>query len=503
MPDYRKGAKNVVECKIYHNNQSYVKQLELNLRDSLIKLDDEFKKKSLNIVIQWGKKIEKNNYDNTDYICNTNEAISNVSDRLRMFRILKINGIDIPNIIKTGITKLGKPQYQMEQVKAIRNYRVFVFQFQTLVIYRSNDDLVWLSTDMSKVNHKYYEVSESENFETKRIALLAQRTIYSLGLDFGSVLIGVTSNKKRVVLDVEHTPKLNIKREKLYREAIIRFIKQYAKDMDTTEPIIGADPEFMFKDKQGKMVLASKYFSKNGKVGCDARTINRNKAKRPLAEIRPDPSGNPDKVIESIKNIIDEAVAHINLPSIEWIAGSMPFKGYSIGGHVHFSNVKLNSPIARALDNYLAVPIALIEDPVTARKRRLKYGFLGDVRSQFHGGFEYRTLGSWVLSPQISKAVLHLSQFIVKNYTVLKANNFQSFTNQKKFYSMNREQLKKYYIDIWKQLEATPNFVSIQKKVNIIPEMISKEQIWEESNDFKINWRSKTYKISNKRAKSS
>ena len=481
-----------MECKILHNNQPYLKQLAKNVEEALAKSTNEGHSSTASVTIQWGRIIKNSNAG--DYICNSSEGIENVTNRLRMFRILKINGIETPAIEKAATQKFKKASYEIQQLRTIRNYRVFVFQFSTLIMYRSNDNFVWLSNNMPKMNLKYYEVPESENRETKKVARLAEKAIYALGLDFGSVWIGVTSNKSRVVLNVDYTPKLNIRREKLYRDAIVRFAEQYDKDMQTTSPMMGADMEFMFKDRAGKMVLASKYFAKKGSIGCDARTINRDLSKRPLVEIRPDPSNDPEVVVDNIRSIIHNAADKVGVRNLEWLAGSMPFKGYSIGGHVHFSNVKLNTPVTKALDNYLAVPLVLIENPVTAKQRRLKYGFLGDVRTQFHGGYEYRTLGSWVLSPSLTKAVLYLSQFIVKHYTKLKSDVFHSYTNQRSFYTIDRNFLKNYFNQIWAELEQIPGFFSIQKHVNIIPEMINSDQIWEENSDFKENWGVKVLK---------
>ncbi|OEF96010.1 putative amidoligase domain-containing protein [Desulfuribacillus alkaliarsenatis] len=484
-----------MECKINYANQEYVKKLEKNINKELKSIFKSKNNSSANsVLLNWGK---ENNYNDLefDYVCNPAHGLNNIKNRLRMFKILKLNGIEIPPIKRIGETESGIARYKVEKVNTIRNYRVFVFQFNTVIMYRSNDNLVWLSQKPSKVNIKYFETAESENRETQKVAQLAQRAVYSLGLDFGSVWIGVTSSKKNIVLNVDSAPILNIKREKLFRQAIVSFIEQYNNDKLSTNPVLGADPEFMFKDNKGKMILASKYFSKNGSVGCDARTINRNKAKRPLGEIRPEPSSNPQQLLENIRNIMAEAVGVVNSNKVSWVAGSMPFKGYAIGGHIHFSNVKLNTPMVRVLDSYLALPLALIENPVTAKQRRPRYGFLGDVRTQFHGGFEYRTLSSWVVCPKISKAVLYLSHFLVKNYTKLKTNIYDSYNQQRLFYNVNRAELKSKFNILWDELEQIPGFLSVYNHIKIVPEMIEKDVIWDEKVDFIKSWNINSQKL--------
>ena len=74
------------------------------------------------------------------------------------------------------------------------------------------------------------------------------------------------------------------------------------------------------------------------------------------------------------------------------------------------SRIWLTSRLLRVLDNYLALPFILIEDQNT-KLRRPRYGFLGDFRRKTHGGFEYRTLPSWIVSPRITKGVIASSTY--------------------------------------------------------------------------------------------
>lgn len=93
----------------------------------------------------------------------------------------------------------------------------------------------------------------------------------------------------------------------------------------------------------------------------------------------------------------------------------MPQPGFPLGGHLHFSGVSLNGALLRALDNYLALPLALLEDK-RATRRRPHYGNLGDFRRQSYGGFEYRTLPSFLISPQLAKGVIGMAFLIASQY---------------------------------------------------------------------------------------
>ncbi|MCZ4142661.1 hypothetical protein BZG17_33240, partial [Escherichia coli] len=102
-----------------------------------------------------------------------------------------------------------------------------------------------------------------------------------------------------------------------------------------------------------------------------------------------------------------------------WQAGSMPQRGLPLGGHVHFSGITLNGELLRTLDNYLALPLAMLQDP-RGDARRPRYGALGDFRLKSHGGFEYRTLPSFLVSPLVAKGVVGLAGLIASNYRRLR-----------------------------------------------------------------------------------
>src|SRR5690606_31866806 len=100
------------------------------------------------------------------------------------------------------------------------------------------------------------------------------------------------------------------------------------------------------------------------------------------------------------------------------------------------------------LDNYLALPVLFLENPKSSRLRRPRYGFLGDWRSQPHGGFEYRTPGSWLISPQYAQAVLCLAKVVATDYPLLRRNVFLSLANQRAFYQADKPALRPCFLQI-------------------------------------------------------
>ena len=98
----------------------------------------------------------------------------------------------------------------------------------------------------------------------------------------------------------------------------------------------------------------------------------------------------------------------------------MPFRGHPIGGHIHFSQIQLTTDLLHALDTYLAIPDLLVEGSHRSRRRRRRYGYLGEYRLEGHGGFEYRTLSSWITTIHRAQATLSLAKIIAVEYPRLK-----------------------------------------------------------------------------------
>jgi hypothetical protein len=174
--------------------------------------------------------------------------------------------------------------------------------------------------------------------------------------------------------------------------------------------------------------------------------------------------------------------------NIEWRAGSMPFDQFPVGGHIHFKGVLLSGQLLRALDNYLAVPLLLIEEPTSARRRREKYGFLGDFRLKPHGGFEYRTPASWLVSPEVSRAALCLAKVIASEYHVLARDVFLRAEAQQAFVTANREYFMPHFAALWSDLAATPTFGLYEQGMKVLEEMIQKQETWVEKIDIRKTW---------------
>src|SRR5690606_17952603 len=156
--------------------------------------------------------------------------------------------------------------------------------------------------------------------------------------------------------------------------------------------------------RSARLVIASRYLSRHGVIGVDDQRLTGSRTARPIAELRPRPENDPSQLVRNMQRLLLRMPRALRRRRYGWYAGSGRAP-YHTGGHVHFSGLPLTGPIIRALDTYLALPFLLIENPVKARRRRAKYGRLGEVRRK-RWGFEYRTPPSWLVAPRFAEAAL-------------------------------------------------------------------------------------------------
>lgn len=330
-----------------------------------------------------------------------------------------------------------------------------------------------------------------------RVRHLGRRACYALGLHFGAVDIGVTPGGQLAVARVVPAPSLDARLARRWAHAMETYAAAVADAQAAAagatpgnEVVLGADPEFILRSrKSGRTVSASRFFSRWGTVGLDRACFVRNGVLiYPLAEVRPAPSPDPLELVENLRRAIAKAASTVRGYRINFEAGGTSLRRFTIGGHVHFSNIRLSTDLLQALDNYLALPVLFLENPRSSRLRRPRYGFLGDWRSQPHGGFEYRTPGSWLISPQYARAVLCLAKVVATDYPLLRRNVFLSADNQRAFYRADKQALRPYFLQIWRDLERTPSFQEFRPHIDLIRQMVAEERRWNERVDLKRRW---------------
>jgi hypothetical protein len=167
---------------------------------------------------------------------------------------------------------------------------------------------------------------------------------------------------------------------------------------------IGCDPELVVR-KQGQFCCADNFFKSNSSFGLDGCSS--------IAEIRPGFSESPVDLSSKIFQIL--SYGHSKQPELEFISGHYA-NDFALGGHIHFS-ISPEPKIISALDIVLRSLSNCIDDKEQRCKReRTGYGKLSSYRKKYYG-MEYRTPGSWLISPSTTLVTLTLAKLAVLGVT--------------------------------------------------------------------------------------
>lgn len=417
------------------------------------------------------------NYGRSLFLLNEREVVERYGSKESRVPCLTLHGVSV----------------QLKPSSIIRQYVIYLFQTDVLATYRTESRRVGLAISRQQGKASFHRVSaKDKSREVRRTRALAIRALYALGLDYGAVKAAVVPGNQIVILDVIPGPRLNREVEQQFAKAIKLYSKGLPRlAVPLRQVMLGADPEFMMQSLEGQIVLASKYFPRFGSVGCDAIWHGQNRSHKPLVELRPRPTNNPRQLIIRMYQGMMKATQKVG-GSVQWLAGALPHKSYPLGGHVHFSGIPLNFKLLRALDNYLALPLVLVEDP-RGVKRRPKYGFLGDFRRQFHGGFEYRTLPSWLVSPTLTKGVIAAAQLIAARYPYLSLNPLKEIAIQEAYYRGSKEKLKSFVYELWEDLAHLPEYNQNKTYLDAFYQLLLSGKTWDERSDFRRRWRLPPY----------
>ncbi|GAA4701501.1 putative amidoligase domain-containing protein [Brevibacillus fulvus] len=383
-----------------------------------------------------------------------------------------------------GIPVLSAKDQQM-LAGQLRLYQCWLDQAQLLRMEQAEERGDWLQHPLADRTFRPI-TSEADNPEHRLVKHLAVRSLYGLGLNSGRVVLAAFSIHRVKVLQVQAFDPEQEQRD-FIREAR-EELRARLEASRQAEIVLGADPEFALRQRSGEMALASDYFGKRGKVGCDSTRYREELALNqwPLVEIRPDPSPDPAELTSRIEEALQLAAARIDKREVEWLAGGMPFAGYPTGGHIHFSGIPLHFGLLRQLDAYLAVPLVLAEDE-GCRRRRPRYGFLGDVREKDYGGFEYRTLPSWLVSPLITSGVLSLAKLVATHWRSLPAVRLQGRLLIA-YYRGRKEMLRPLVLQLWAALKQLPDYARYASVLNRYFDYLLSGEVWPVERDFRPHW---------------
>ncbi|MEC0333232.1 hypothetical protein NYE69_18605 [Paenibacillus sp. FSL R5-0527] len=323
----------------------------------------------------------------------------------------------------------------------------------------------------------------------KRLESTAVRALYALGLDMGEVVIAAGEEGRFTVEALSLAPEVpDLRQAGLFARAIREAMEELEQAGEAAqEPLIGMDPEFLLVNPAtGKVIPASRYLSRHGAAGCDVLRY-RGRRMFPLAELRPQPGHDPRETIVHLMRAFRAAGEAIDDRELVWQAGAMPQRGFPLGGHLHFSGVPLTSELLRTFDNYLALPLAVLEDG-RSHRRRPRYGFLGDVRRKDYGGFEYRTLPSFLISPLVAKGTVALARLIAENAGQLNRRPLEKTAVFTAFYAGRQQELRSVLPPLIQDLRAAAAYPRYESYIAPLLEAVLSGRTWDESADIRPLW---------------
>ncbi|MCW2279202.1 putative amidoligase domain-containing protein [Heliophilum fasciatum] len=408
---------------------------------------------------------------------NATPWLTDPDDDLRIEQVLQLNRLRA--LIHDGPRRWPIAVWPKEYQVYIWDTRVVAVQRKVLTMQQQRDLVkgTHLTSSFTWVEHL-------SNWEQERLVPLALRALHCLGLDFGRVHLAVNRSSGPVILEIDRVPVLR----KRLAQAFADTISEALATTGSKEFTIGSDPEFMLALLPGrKMVPASRFFPRVGTVGCDNRRAFGASDDLPLAEIRPQPVSSAEAAVEEIRKALQEANQLCPFRNIVWNAGSEPFPGYPVGGHIHWGGLPLTAQHLRAFDQYLALPLFFLEKSESARRRRNFYGMLGDFRVKSHG-FEYRTPGSWLSTPQLTWVALALAQAVALHAKQLTRWDFVDPAFQEAFYDGDRAKLLPSLKTSLAELYAVEPTARMRKLVELIWYMQERGMVADEAIDIRQAW---------------
>jgi hypothetical protein len=403
---------------------------------------------------------------------NAETAVALCRDQRKMRYVLRMSGIPVA-------------RQPAQQLGGQRVYRVLLTGHHPLRFMKAPERTQWLHQPLGELRFEPFE-PQPDDPETMLVTHLAVRSVYALGLECGEVTVAVQSPHRAKVVEVNPVWGESDASRLL---PMFRKFPRWEEERKGETLMLGADPEFALRGGDGRMVLASDFLGKSGTVGYDSTRYREelDPHQHPLVELRPEPSADPDRLFQSIYQALLLARKKIADDSVEWLAGGMPFAGYPIGGHIHFSGVPLGFSLLRKLDAYVTLPLVLVEDE-GCRRRRPRYGFLGDVRVKSHGGFEYRTPPSWLVTPLVTRGVLSLAKLVATQHTRLKACPHVQLRLLRAYYRGEKEPLIPYVRSVWQELSHLPDYQADRHVLDGYFRYLLSGERWPADEDIRLAW---------------
>src|SRR5690606_25638547 len=120
--------------------------------------------------------------------------------------------------------------------------------------------------------------------------------------------------------------------------------------------------------------------------------------------------------------------------------------------------------------------------------RRPVFGWLGHARQKHHGGFEYRTPASWLVSPVVTRGVLALAKLVTVHRDLLRRRPLSQLRMQKAYYEGDHQTISRF-LTAWKQdIRTTPSYPVYATEIEPFIRLIDEGWHWDEQTDIRLAW---------------
>ncbi|GIQ67668.1 hypothetical protein DUZ99_11390 [Xylanibacillus composti] len=372
------------------------------------------------------------------------------------------------SLIRNGIPVVAPDGTQPAKILQYRRYAVQVHHFriaQAVSIKPSGPGLQPVSQRI---------VQEEDPALWNKLERTASRAVYAAGWQAGVVKLELRGKSAVVVACEELSGSGRLAARPIH--------------LPHKQPVlIGMDPEFVLLRDNGRIALASRYVGRRGLTGSDGIRV-RGRVLHPIVELRPQPASDPDLLFRRLKGALVRAARQITDKDLRWAASGMPVRGIALGGHIHISGIALTDEVVRALDQYVALPFLMVEDSASLR-RRPKYGCLGDVRRQPHGGFEYRTLPSWLVAPKYTYAAIVLCKLAAEHAGRLTTRSLFDRRLQEAYYAGNKQVLLPVVRQLYEEWQSLPAYVPYSRKLKPFWDQALSGESWSCDRDMRHAWK--------------
>jgi len=143
------------------------------------------------------------------------------------------------------------------------------------------------------------------------------------------------------------------------------------------------------------------------------------------------------------------------------------------------------------MDYHLGIPIMFVEDKIFAMKRHGRYGRLYNWRLQ-PWGFEYRTLPSWLVDPEIANGCLYDAYAVGHEYLERRDRlQYRLFSEEEKLNYYSKfiySYFKKYLSNIINDIKGLTLYKQYSDKIDPFLKRVENEERWSDTWDVWYKW---------------